>query len=203
MYIGRFLVVGKTPSGKRFIGYRVSSRSFPNREARILNNTVSIVPKNLEEIFSNPYICYNCIVVKDETVVAGNGSHTDFIAEKLHMGYKEALATVLITMDFEKDEYGTPRIAGILDREKCYLGYVKDSALRVTKFKLKDNGVGYYLGVYNACKITKKQKINIFGETPEELAEYILNYDKFEYPVASAVALFDDNNIKIAVKNIR
>ena len=52
MYIGRFLVVGKTKGGKVFGAYRVSSRSFPNREAKKMDdNTVAIIPKDLNEMF--------------------------------------------------------------------------------------------------------------------------------------------------------
>ncbi|WP_423792941.1 IMP cyclohydrolase [Methanocaldococcus indicus] len=201
MYIGRFLVVGKTKEGNNFLAYRVSSRSFPNRIAKIFGNSISIIPKNLDEIFKNPYICYNCIKVVDNVVVGSNGSHTDFIAEKLHYGYRDALASVLLSMDYEKDEYGTPRIAGIVDKDRCFLGYVKEDSIRVAKFNLKESGIGYYLGVYNSCKITKKQKIEVPYNSAEEIAEYILNYKDFEHPVACGVALIKDNDVELAVKN--
>ncbi|ENN96054.1 IMP cyclohydrolase [Methanocaldococcus villosus KIN24-T80] len=199
MYIGRFLVAGKTKNGAPFIAYRVSSTSFPNRIAKINGNTVAIIPKDLNDIFKNPYICYNCIKVVNNTVVASNGSHTDFIAEKLSYGKRDALATVLLAMDYEKDNYKTPRIAGILDREECYLAYIKDDELRVKKVYLKD-GKGYYLGVYNSCEINEKQVIEIEGESAEEIAKYLLEYEEFEYPVASAVALIKEK-IELAVAN--
>jgi IMP cyclohydrolase len=46
----------------------------------------------------------------------GNGSHVDPIAEKLELGYpaRDALADPLLSLDFEKDDYDTPRIAGIV-----------------------------------------------------------------------------------------
>ncbi|XRO74761.1 IMP cyclohydrolase [Methanocaldococcus sp. 28A] len=201
MYIGRFLVAGKTKDGKSFVAYRVSSRSFPNREARkINNNTVAIIPKDLNEIFKNPYITYNCIKVVDNVVVASNGSHTDFIAEKLHFGKRDALIYVLSVMDYEKDDYKTPRIAAVLDKNECYMGYVAHDDIRVKKVELKERK-GYYLGVYNACKIDENQILDIEGETAEEIADYILNYEEFEHPVACAVAIIDKNGIKIATKN--
>ncbi|NPA62668.1 MAG: IMP cyclohydrolase [Methanococci archaeon] len=201
MYIGRFLVVGKTREGKVFGAYRVSSRSFPNREAKKLNeNTIAILPKNLNEMFKNPYITYNCIKVVDKTVVVSNGTHTDFIAEKLHFGKRDALTYVLAVMDYEKDEYNTPRIGAVLDEEECYLGYVSCEDIRVKRINLK-NGKGYYLGVYNACSIDESQEIEIEGETAEEIANYILNYKEFEYPVACAVAVIEGENISLAIKN--
>ncbi|CAB3288459.1 IMP cyclohydrolase [Methanocaldococcus lauensis] len=201
MYIGRFLVVGKTKDGKLFAAYRVSSRSFPNRVAKKINdNTVAIIPKDLNEIFKNPYITYNCIKVVNNTVIVTNGSHTDFIGEKLHFGKRDALAYVLTVMDYEKDDYKTPRIAAILDKNECYMGYVTHEDIRVKKVELKE-GKGYYLGVYNSCKIDENQVIDIEGTTAEEIAEYILNYKEFEHPVACAVAVIDKDKVKIATKN--
>ncbi|XRP96493.1 IMP cyclohydrolase [Methanocaldococcus sp. 16A] len=203
MYIGRFLVAGKTKDGKSFVAYRVSSRSFPNREARKINdNTVAIIPKDLNEIFKNPYITYNCIKIVDNVVVASNGSHTDFIAEKLHFGKRDALIYVLSVMDYEKDDYKTPRIAAVLDENECYMGYVAHDDIRVKKVELKE-GKGYYLGVYNACKIDENQIIDIEGETAEEIVDYILNYEEFEHPVACAVAIIDKDGIKIATKSVK
>ena len=103
MYIGRFLVVGKTKEGKPFVCYRVSSRSFPNREAKIIDeNTVAIIPKDPNEVFKNPYIAYNCIKIVNDVVVATNGSHTDFIAEKLSFNYpkRDSLIYPLATLDY-------------------------------------------------------------------------------------------------------
>ena len=45
MYVGRIVAVGRNANGAACGLYRVSSRSFPNREARILENSVAILPK--------------------------------------------------------------------------------------------------------------------------------------------------------------
>ena len=62
MYAGRIVAVGRTRAGKLAAMYRVSSRSFPNREAQLKDNLVSIVPKKgwESDVFKNPYIAYNC-----------------------------------------------------------------------------------------------------------------------------------------------
>ncbi|WP_456419922.1 IMP cyclohydrolase [Methanocaldococcus infernus] len=197
MYIGRFLVVGKTPSGESFVAYRVSSRSFPNRVAKIVDNKVYILPKDPEEVLKNPYISYCCLRVEDKTVVAGNGSHVDFIAEKLIYGKRDALAYPLLALDYEKDEYRTPRIATVVDKEECYLGYIKDDELAIKKVSL-NNGEGIYLGVYNSCKIDESQKIDIPYNKAEEIAKYILNY-KFSHPVVCVVAVIYDEYIDIKI----
>lgn len=39
MYLGRIVAIGMTPQGKAAAMYRVSSRSFPNREAVLVNQS--------------------------------------------------------------------------------------------------------------------------------------------------------------------
>jgi len=111
MYVGRFLVVGPTVGA-----YRVSSRSFPNRQATRRDGTVTVGPTPDAPETDNPYIAYNCVRVTERGAVLGNGSHVDPIAEKLALGYpaRDALAEPLLALDFEKDDYDTPRIAGVV-----------------------------------------------------------------------------------------
>ncbi len=111
MYVGRFVVVGPTVGA-----YRVSSRSFPNRQAVDRGDRLTVEPTPDAPASDNPYISYNCVRVTDRGVVLGNGSHVDPIAEKLALGTpaRDALAGPLSALDFEKDEYDTPRIAGIV-----------------------------------------------------------------------------------------
>jgi IMP cyclohydrolase len=112
MYVGRFVIVAPTVGA-----YRVSSRSFPNREATARDpDTVTVGPTANAPESDNPYIAYNCLRVTDRGAVIGNGSHVDPIAEKLELGYpaRDALADPLLALDFEKDDYDTPRVAGIV-----------------------------------------------------------------------------------------
>ena len=44
MYLGRMLAVGCTNYGK-FLAYRVSSRSFPNRITKGYDDRVSVIPR--------------------------------------------------------------------------------------------------------------------------------------------------------------
>ncbi len=138
MYVGRFLVVD-TDLG----AYRVSSRSFPNRRAVDRDGTVTVGPTADAPETDNPYIAYNCIRHTDRGAVLGNGSHVDPIAEKLALGYpaRDALADPLLALDFEKDDYDTPRIAGIVGLEDdptapadgygAFVGIVRRDALLV------------------------------------------------------------------------
>ena len=134
MYVGRLLVVGPD-----LAAYRVSSRSFPNRQAvvREAGGTVTVEPTPDAPPSDNPYISYNCLRTVDtpagEAVAIGNGSHVDPVAEKLGLGYppRDALVTALHALDFEKDDYDTPRIAGVLGPDAAYVGTVRRDALLV------------------------------------------------------------------------
>ena len=119
MYVGRIVAIGKTPAGKSAAMYRVSSRSFPNREARLKNETVSIMPRKgfEDDLNKNPYIAYNCIRLAGNFAVATNGSHTDPITEKIlsGMNVRDALAFCMLALDYEKDSFNTPRIAAVVE----------------------------------------------------------------------------------------
>ena len=45
MYVGRIVSVGRTKDNKLSVMYRVSSRSFPNREIATLENSLAVIPK--------------------------------------------------------------------------------------------------------------------------------------------------------------
>lgn len=127
MYVGRFLVIGSETGA-----YRVSSRSFPNRKIIERDDRLTVVPTDAADETDNPYVSYNCVRPVDDRVVVGNGLHTDPIAEKLALGYpaRDALALSLLALDFEKDDYDTPRIAGIVGPES-FIGTVRRDGLVV------------------------------------------------------------------------
>jgi IMP cyclohydrolase len=131
MYVGRFVVVGPAVAA-----YRVSSRSFPNREIRDREGTLTVGPTPDAPEMDNPYVEYNCVRTTrvGSQAVLGNGSHVDPIVEKLDRGYpaRDALVTALLALDFEKDDYDTPRVAGVLAAdESAYVGVVRRDALLV------------------------------------------------------------------------
>ncbi len=137
MYVGRFVVVGPEVGA-----YRVSSRSFPNRQAVERDGAITVGPTEDAPETDNPYISYNCLRVTDRGAVLGNGSHVDPIAEKLALGTpaRDALAGPLRELDFEKDDYDTPRIAGVVGvdpddptagEEGAAIGTVRRDALLV------------------------------------------------------------------------
>jgi IMP cyclohydrolase len=128
MYVGRFVVVGPEVAA-----YRVSSRSFPNRRVVARGGALTVAPTPDAPETDNPYVAYNCYREAAGSAVVGNGSHVDPIAEKLDLGYpaRDALAASLLALDYEKDDYDTPRIAGVLGDGDAYVGVVRKDALLV------------------------------------------------------------------------
>ncbi|MEG3224440.1 MAG: IMP cyclohydrolase [Methanobacteriales archaeon Met13] len=189
MYLGRILAVGSNDDGN-FVAYRVSSRSFPNRMTKAFPERVSVVPKEgfEKDVFKNPYIAYNCIRIVDDTAIVSNGSHTDVIAEKIGLGMniRDALALSLLTMDYEKDDFQTPRIAGAVTLEgESYIGIVTASSIIVDKVPV---GKSSYISTYEHIQ---PQTVEFKAENSSEAASFIMDQGKFSEftnPVTSAAA---------------
>lgn len=189
MYLGRILAVGSNNEGN-FVAYRVSSRSFPNRMVKIFEDRAAIIPKEGHEtdIFKNPYIAYNCIRIVDDIAVVSNGAHTDIIAEKIASGMnmRDSIALTLLTMDYEKDDFNTPRIAGAtsLDGES-YLGIVTHEGIIVEKVRPEE---ACYISTYEHIK---PNYVEFICSDAEDAAQFIYDGGKFEEftnPVDSVAA---------------
>ncbi|OPX60664.1 MAG: IMP cyclohydrolase [Methanobacterium sp. PtaB.Bin024] len=187
MYLGRILAVGSNKTGN-FIAYRVSSRSFPNRITRTFPERVAVIPKEGHEkdVFENPYIAYNCIQIVGDVAVVSNGSHTDVIAEKIASGMsiRDAITLSLMTMDYEKDDFNTPRIAGAttLDGES-YIGIVTHEKVQVEKIPA---GEACYIAVYEHIQ---PEKVEFTAGSASEAAQFIMDggkFAEFTNPVTSA-----------------
>ncbi|MGL6298895.1 MAG: IMP cyclohydrolase [Methanobacteriaceae archaeon] len=205
MYLGRIVSVGTTEKGKPYIAYRVSSRSFPNRMAKTFDGKAAIIPKEgyEKDIFENAYIAYNCVKIVDDIAIVSNGSHTDVIADKIALGMniKDAMALSLIAMDYEKDDYNTPRVAGVVkgtsnkDGEiEAYIGIVSDSKILVEK--LEQNKASY-ISTYE-CNTPEDVKFG--GETPKDSCQFIIDqgdFANFTNPVSSVAAIFENGKWNI------
>lgn len=212
LYVGRIVMVGQTPSGALCAGYRVSSRSFPNRTAVLGDGKVSIVPKPGFEgdVQKNPYIAYNCVrIVQDGAVaVATNGGQTDPIAEKIAMGMpvRDALALTHLAMDYEKDQYNTPRISAVADRrdESLWLAIVRDNGLEVQAFAL-ERGRCRYVATYEENSIRETQGDALAAESADALCDYLLSGGVFARrlnPVTAVAAVDEDGVFTLAAKDM-
>jgi IMP cyclohydrolase len=189
MYVGRLLVVGPGIGA-----YRVSSRSFPNREIRGRSGMLTVSPTPDAPETDNPYIAYNCAREADGRAVIGNGSHVDPIAEKMGLGYpaRDALASALLALDFEKDDYDTPRLAGVVEEETAHVGIVRRDALLVEEVA-EPTLVATY----------EKNRPEAFdfgaGSAAEAASEaYGLN---FEHAVCAAGVEVDGDGVGFAIEN--
>ena len=201
MYLGRIISIGSNDNGS-YASYRVSSRSFPNRKSVVNDEKVAIVPTEGSEgdIFKNPYISYNCIDIVDDICGISNGSHTDIIAGKIRegMNVRDALALTLLTMDYEKYDYNTPRIAGAINFEgEGYIAIVRDDGLEVKKV---NPGECYYVSTYEH---NSPRSVDYVAADSMEATEFIYGggiFEEFTHPVTSCAA-FGKSKWDITFKN--
>ena len=187
MYVGRIVVVGKTD--RPFVAYRVSSRSFPNRVARITEVGAAIQPLDPDDMKKNPYIAYNCVRVSANGVVVSNGSHTDPIFEEIEKGTAPdvALQKVLTEMGYERDDFNTPRIAGVVTNSAGYIGTVRADAVEVSTFGLEENAC-HVICTYEMDRLDNKNHAFI-AESAIEAAKYVVDSGMFrdlEKPICAA-----------------
>ena len=190
MYVGRFIVVAPDRAG-----YRVSSRSFPNRKVIERGGTLTVVPTAEAEETDNPYISYNCLRTTDEGdhAVVGNGTQVDPITEKLESGYpaRDALAESLLALDYEKDDYDTPRIAGVVG-EESYVGIVRRDALLVEALEEPTLVATYEKDAPEPAALE--------ATDPEAIAREL--YDReFEHPVCGAAVARTDGGFRSGFYN--
>jgi len=208
MYVGRIVAVGMNTKGKLAAMYRVSSRSFPNRKGVIREKTASIVPKEGFEgdIHKNPYIAYNCLKIVGGVAVATNGSHTDPIAEKIASGMsiRDAMILSMMALDYEKDNYNTPRIASAVDLKSRagWLGIVRHNGLNVRQVPLEP-GNAFYVATYEKNDVLISQNETFSAETAAAACGYILHFGIFgqmENPVSAVCACETVGDFEIAME---
>lgn len=206
MYVGRIVAVARNKEGRLAVLYRVSSRSFPNREAQVKQASVSIVPKPGCEgdVFKNPYIAYNCLRIVGNTAVATNGSQTDPIAEKIVMGVpvRDAFINSMLALDYEKDQYNTPRISSAITRgtEFGVLGIVREDGLEVRRMGL-NRGECCFVSTYETNHVSETQRGEFNAATAAEGAEFVLRgglFAEMTHPVTGVCALETQDGFEIA-----
>lgn len=210
MYVGRIVAVGRTRGGANVALYRVSSRSFPNRWAIEQQGRVSIVPREGHErdVQTNPYIAYHCLRIARDWAIVANGSHTDPIAEKIEAGtpVRDALSASLLTLDYEKDAYQTPRIAGAvpLSGDIAWLGIVRHDALVVKAVPL-EAGRARWLATYEANDVRDEQHADFDAADARAAAVFALAGGQFGTltdPITSAAAVVSGPRFALACHSV-
>jgi len=197
VYVGRIVAVGRTKDGRAAALYRVSSRSFPNRTVRPVEGGALVVPRegHADDIYRNPYIAYRCIQIVGDVAVASNGSQTDPIADKIRLGVpiRDAMVQALLALDYEKDDYDTPRIAGVIRRgaETGFLGVVRRDGIEVREIPIAPGNV-LYLATYEIAGVDPARSDAFDAADAEAGARHMVEGGVFadlEHPVTSACAL--------------
>lgn len=197
MYVGRIIVVGRT-GGKSWAGYRVSSRSFPNRRAEVRGNSVMVSPIDPRDLARNPYIAYNCIRTNGDVAVVANGTQADMIIEKIDDGQRplDAIALSLVAYGYERDELDTPRLAGAVRGSKACLGIAMKGEFRFKEIPLSDNEA-FMVATYEK---TGFKPVAVSGIDASAVAKAA--YDlAFERPVCSAAAFQGADEFELEVYN--
>jgi len=199
MYVGRIVAVGRSDE-KSWVGYRVSSRSFPNRTAEVLGSSIMVSPKNPQDLAKNPYIAYNCIRTNGNAAIVANGTQADTIIEKMEDGFPplDAIAFTLLAYSYERDELDTPRLAGAIRGRKAWLGIAMKGEFRVKEFTLKD-GDAFMVATYEK---TGFERLSMSGHDALEVSKAAFALP-FEKPVCSASAMQADkgSGFELAVFN--
>ena len=151
-----------------------SSRELSDDELDNVNGGVDM------QAFAN--IIAKFAIAKIETLIA------------VGMNIKDALAYSLLTMDYEKDDYNTPRIAGVITssseegKYKAFIGIVADNKLLVEEIPY---GKAAYISTYGPSNPTL---IDFEAEDSKKAAKYIFDegaFEELEKPVNAVAAIFD------------
>lgn len=200
MYVGRIVAVGRT-GGKSWAGYRVSSRSFPNRRAEVRGSSIMVSPIDPKDLARNPYIAYNCIRTSStggDVAVVANGTQADMIIERIVDGLPplEAIAISLVAYGYERDELDTPRLAGAVRGSMACLGIAMKGEFRFKEITLKDDDA-FMVATYGK---TGFEPVAVSGIDASAVARAA--YDlPFERPVCSAAAFQCNDGFELAVYN--
>ena len=212
MYIGRIVSVAMTGDGRLCAAYRVSSRSFPNRTAVVKPGKVSIIPKPgfESDVQKNPYIAYNCVrvVCGGQVAVVTNGSQTDSIAEKIDSGMspRDALTLSSLILDYEKDDYNTPRVSGVVDKRdggSGWLAIVRHDGIEVQRVAL-DAGKFFYIATYEENRVSDAQSGAYDASDADAACEFILRKGVFaerDNPVTAVAAVAAADGFELCAKD--
>lgn len=209
IYLGRIVAVGRNPEGRGAVIYRVSSRSFPNRRAQMKPDAASIIPLEGHEgdVFKNPYIAYNCCRIVRDVAIVSNGSHTDPVADKIALGLpiRDALALSMLAMDYEKDDYNTPRITAVIRQgaETGFLAVVRKNGLNVHEFPIAP-GECYYVSTYERNDVDLRQKDRFAARSAVECCTHALGqgvFADFLNPVTAVAAFETGSGFELAAQD--
>lgn len=198
MYVGRIVAAGRDPAGTLFAGYRVSGRSQPNRRIVLEGESASVTFKD-GTVYDNPFVTYGCFRRAGRTLVVSNGSQTRPIAEKILAGLppKDALASVMLALDYEHDHLNTPRIAALVDylADEAWMSIVASDQLVVRRV---DPGADqcFILATY---ELTEPVRAEVASQSAEAIAAGMMELP-YENPICSIGAKLVGEHLDVSVR---
>jgi len=207
MYVGRIVGVGRSRQGDLVAAYRVSSRSFPNRSAEKLGDTVKIVakPGSTDAASDSPYIAYECLIWNSRFAAVGNGNHTRPIYERLKAGNdpRDAIASVLIGLDREFDQHDTPRICGLVDlaENKLWLGSITATSLSILPIEVQRGQLAYITTYGFPLPRIEQVDTDFDAADPKAVCRHIMDssvFSTFEKPVCAASWVASSSGFEVA-----
>jgi IMP cyclohydrolase len=211
VYVGRIVGVGRTLGGRPVSAYRVSSRSFPNRNAERSGQSVRIVPRpgSADAASDSPYIAYECAVWDGRFAVLSNGTHTRPIFERLKAGnaVRDAIASVLVGLDREFDDHDTPRICGVMDvaGDALWLGSVTAEALAVMPIRVEPGTMAYVTTYEFPLPSSSQVDPSFSSARAVEVCHHVTNgsvFAGFERPICAAAVVATDGAMEVAALNV-
>ena len=164
-YVGRGIVLGKSPAGKAVSAYFIMGRSANsrNRIFALEDGVLYTKPYDESKVEDPSLIIYAALRNYDNRLIVTNGDQTDTIYEFLKKGgsFEDALATRQFEPDFPNL---TPRISGIIDFAKAAKGALENR--------------GAAGGTEDAGKFTYKLSIlKSLDKNGEKCGRYFFSYE--------------------------
>ncbi len=204
-YVGRGIIIGKTPDGKNAVSaYFIMGRSANsrNRVFTYKDDVLYTEPFDVSKVEDPSLIIYAAVREYENNLIVTNGDQTDTVYEGLKEG--KSFDTALTSREFEPDAPNlTPRISGMLTFENGDFTYkmsilksadAKGSACNRFGFHYSPlNGVGHFIHTY----VCDGNPIPTFQGEPERIATED-DIDTFTDKLWSA--LDSDNKISLFVR---
>jgi IMP cyclohydrolase len=144
------------------------------------------------------------LVAGGKVAVVTNGSQTDPIAEKIALGMpvRDALALVSLTMDFEKDQYDTPRISAVIDRrdDSAWLAVVRRDGVEV---RAVNPAAGHYayVATYEENTLSPEQSGAYSADSADTACAFMFTGGVFKdrtNPVSAVAAMVTGSKFELA-----
>ena len=122
------------------------------------------------------------------------------------MSIRDALVLTSMALDYEKDDYNTPRISAVADRQTntAWLAIVRDNGLEVRQMPLEPARY-FYVATYEENTITLDQSGGYNAANAVDACEFIISKGIFadrEKPVTAVAVVAHSGGFDLATKDV-